>query len=317
MLVLDYNFQVVVMEALYRKLYEKYSKLKNEKESQFDRLNYDQEVKFLNFEAAADEMIQYLKSENDKLIGQVDELKSELTSIRSSSQEKHSQDQKLLNEQNQKIKELSEEIARLQSNEHNQCSYCTVHGEIRPGEDASHDDTPSEGTSRDSVKNLVKKRKTVLPTEVITATPSVNTESDHLADQRVHLCKPVCCEENILHSDGHCVYRNLVEFVIGMKVSPIAQSSGELSVLARHPSSGYSFSLTWIKNLRGEVELMYNVLSLGTIERVAHEWMKETIIFSTNGGIRKATKNTTLLAAGAIAADAGIVEHRYASPPLT
>ncbi|GER38437.1 hypothetical protein STAS_14971 [Striga asiatica] len=174
------------------------------------------------------------------------------------------------------VKELSEEIARLQSNEHNQCSYCTIPGEIVPEQDASHDDTPSEGMGRDSVKNLVKKRKTVLPTEV-TATPSVNTESEH-----VHLSKPVCFEENILHSDGDCVYRNLVEFVIGMKVSPIAQSSGQLSMLARHPSSGYSFSLTWIKNSRGEVELMYNVLSLGTIERVAHEWMKETIIFSTS-----------------------------------
>ncbi|KAK4428183.1 hypothetical protein Salat_1587300 [Sesamum alatum] len=46
--------------------------------------------------------------------------------------------------------------------------------------------------------------------------------------------------------------------------------------------AGYSFSLTWITNPRGEVELLYCVLSLGTFERVAPEWMKETLIFSTS-----------------------------------
>lgn len=46
--------------------------------------------------------------------------------------------------------------------------------------------------------------------------------------------------------------------------------------------AGYSFSLTWITNSHGEVELLYRVLSLGTFERVAPEWMKETLMFSTS-----------------------------------
>lgn len=46
--------------------------------------------------------------------------------------------------------------------------------------------------------------------------------------------------------------------------------------------SGYSFSLTWINKLAGEAEILYRVLSLGTFERVAPEWMKEAIIFSTS-----------------------------------
>ncbi|CAA0818126.1 titan9 [Striga hermonthica] len=288
------------MEALYRKLYEKYTRLENDKESQFDKLNHDQEVKFLSFEAAADEMIQYLKSENDKLNGQVDQLKSDVASIRTSSEEKHSQDQKLLIEQNQKIKELSEEIASLQKLEHTQCSQCTIPEEIGHGQEALHYDSPSEGMSRNSDRNLLKKRKSVLACGV-TASPPVTMKFDHMEDQHVlgkvdnppiplHLSKPICCGEKILSKHGdatdtssvNCLYWNLVEFVIGMKVSPITQSSDELSVLARHPSTGYSFSLTWIKNSRGEVELLYNVLSLGTIERVAHEWMKEKIIFSTS-----------------------------------
>ena len=46
--------------------------------------------------------------------------------------------------------------------------------------------------------------------------------------------------------------------------------------------TGYSFSLTWLEKEDGkEGELLYHVLSLGTFERVAPEWMKEAIMFST------------------------------------
>lgn len=47
--------------------------------------------------------------------------------------------------------------------------------------------------------------------------------------------------------------------------------------------TGYSFSLTWSNGeVSGEVELMYRVQSLGTYERVAPEWMREVIKFSTS-----------------------------------
>ncbi|KAI3454307.1 hypothetical protein Pfo_010970 [Paulownia fortunei] len=263
------------MEALYAKLYNKYTKLKKEKESQFDKLNRDQEVKFLNYAAAADEMIQYLKSENDRLHGQVDELKSELVSIRSSSDEQHIHYQKLLMEENQKNKELSEEISRLQKLEHNECSHSTMREEIGCGQENSLEYTPG------------------------TATPFVDVELDRPADQHDYGDKgsgappssqqPVCCQRKIFSSGGdatdsssvNCMFQYLVEFVVGMKVSPLTQSN-ELCVLVHHQSSGYSFSLTWITNSCGEVELLYRVLSLGTFERVAPEWMKETLMFSTS-----------------------------------
>ncbi|PIN17519.1 hypothetical protein CDL12_09830 [Handroanthus impetiginosus] len=286
------------MEALYAKLYNKYVKLKKEKESQFDKLNHDQEVKFLNYAAAADEMIQYLKSENDKLHGQVDELKSELASIRSSSDEQHLHYQKLLMEENQKNKELSEEIARLHKREHNECSHCTGHDEIGRGQENLHEDTPAEETPGKSDMKLVKKRKSAPITEG-TAPPHVDVEPDHPADQHVYgdknsnthpsIQQPICCQRKI-YSSGvdatdtssvNCVFQYLVEFVVGMKFSPLTQSN-ELCILANHQSSGYSFSLTWITNSHGETELLYRVLSLGTFERVAPEWMKETLMFSTS-----------------------------------
>ncbi|PNX78670.1 protein titan9, partial [Trifolium pratense] len=44
---------------------------------------------------------------------------------------------------------------------------------------------------------------------------------------------------------------------------------------------GYSFSISWISKAPGEeAELLYHVQSLGTLERLAPEWMREDIMFS-------------------------------------
>lgn len=46
-------------------------------------------------------------------------------------------------------------------------------------------------------------------------------------------------------------------------------------------TTGYSFSLTWVRNKAGkESELLYRVVSLGTFERVAPEWMRDVLMFS-------------------------------------
>ncbi|KDO41155.1 hypothetical protein CISIN_1g034845mg [Citrus sinensis] len=67
-----------------------------------------------------------------------------------------------------------------------------------------------------------------------------------------------------------------------MKLSPYHESEGRC-VSALHQSTGYSFSLTWVKSKDGEeFELLYRVLSLGTLERVALGWMMDEIMFSTS-----------------------------------
>ncbi|XP_047940069.1 uncharacterized protein LOC125187511 isoform X2 [Salvia hispanica] len=262
------------MEALYSKLYDKYTKLKKEKEYQFDELNYEQEVKFLKYEAAADEMIQYLKSENEKL------------------HEQNIHFQKLLAEENQKNKELSEEISRLQDKE---CSSYTMPKES--GHENLHN-TPGEQSQGTSPAKSSKKRKSIHISEHA-ATPYVDVEVDDPSGQLVPRDKssgapsiiqqPACCLRTTNSSGGdaadtssfNCMFQYLVEYVVGFKVSPVTKSN-EVSILARHQSSGYSFSLTWIAKPDGEVELLYRVLSLGTFERVAPEWMKETLMFSSS-----------------------------------
>lgn len=65
--------------------------------------------------------------------------------------------------------------------------------------------------------------------------------------------------------------------VLVVLVSNLIQSSIVYIII------GYSFSLTWVKSKDGEeFELLYRVLSLGTLERVALEWMMDEIMFSTS-----------------------------------
>lgn len=45
--------------------------------------------------------------------------------------------------------------------------------------------------------------------------------------------------------------------------------------------TGYAFTLTWVKKeAEEEPELLYRVLTLGTFERVAPEWMRSVLMFS-------------------------------------
>ncbi|KAL3824966.1 hypothetical protein ACJIZ3_020995 [Penstemon smallii] len=215
-----------------------------------------------------------------------------------SSNEQEIQYQKLWEEENQKNKELSEKISRLQKIEHGECSLCIMHEETGNDQENSHENTPCEGTPGKTLRKLTKKRKS-MNTKEGAATPYLDLRFDRAADKHVYgnedsgvpssIQQPLCCQRKIYSSGGdsndtssvNCVFQYLIEFLVGMKISPLAPSN-ELCILAHHQSSGYSFTLTWITNSRGETELIYRVLSLGTFERVAPEWMKETLMFSTS-----------------------------------
>ncbi|CAI9754059.1 unnamed protein product [Fraxinus pennsylvanica] len=277
------------MEALYSKLYNKYTKLKKEKESKLEQLNRDQEVKFVNYAAAADEMILYLKSENDRLRGQVDELKSELAFIRSSKDEQEVQHQKLLMEENQKNKELSEEIVKLKKLE--QEGTCHSRQEkFESRQSNTHTSSPDEGVGSGLSAMKSKKRKS-LPAIEGTAVPHIDMEHDNAADKcsdrnevggALNIQQPACCQRKADTSETvNCMFQVLIEFVVGMKLSFVTQKD-ELCISALHQSSGYSFRLTWTNNSCGEGELVYHLSSLGTFERVAPEWMRETMMFSTS-----------------------------------
>ncbi|XP_034687265.1 uncharacterized protein LOC117915718 isoform X3 [Vitis riparia] len=298
-----------MMEALYKKLYEKYTKLKTRKETEIEQLNREQEVKFLTYVSAADELIEHLRNENGKLLEQVAELRSEVASIRSTKDEEYSKYQNILMEENQKNKELSEEIERLRNlqrvglccsskidkNENGQLS---TPGVAQVGRvDTSNASAISmarkrrrrsgpeekEGASSQSVSGQV-----VLSRERESAKDlSKETLSSGIL---VDVQQAECCRRNIDSSGddindtspASCLFQALVEFLVGMKLSAVREPDGKC-ISALHQSSGYSFSLTWVNKAAGEeMELLYRVQSLGTFERVAPGWMRDVLMFSTN-----------------------------------
>ncbi|KAG6534946.1 hypothetical protein ZIOFF_008856 [Zingiber officinale] len=75
------------------------------------------------------------------------------------------------------------------------------------------------------------------------------------------------------------IFQTLMRFLVGMDLYADNQTESP-SILMVHKTSGYSFSLTWIQHEGDEGEWMYHVSSLGTLESIAWDWMKEDIIFS-------------------------------------
>ncbi|GAY65596.1 hypothetical protein CUMW_242370, partial [Citrus unshiu] len=158
--------------------------------------------------------------------------------------------QKLLMEENQKNKALSEEVETLQK--------LLQEGTASSSKDDNNDNmqlyTPegAQPTSGNQSKEKTRKRRRKLGS---------GGENDS--------------------GPANCLFQALIEYLFGMKLSPYHESEGRC-VSALHQSTGYSFSLTWVKSKDGEeFELLYRVLSLGTLERVALGWMMDEIMFST------------------------------------
>ncbi|KAG4145022.1 hypothetical protein ERO13_D05G073400v2 [Gossypium hirsutum] len=256
------------MEPLYAKLYDKYDKLKR-KLSEMDDINRDQEEKFVNYVRAAEELIQHLKSENDKLYAEVNELKSEVASKMSSMDKQCADYQKLLIEENQKYKALSLEVSRLQ-NLHHEGQNKDGKLDIIPTVSARIAQVSSEKVSGRSIGMITKDL----------------SEKALSREDLTHFQLPECCKGSpdasaTVTARATCLFQALTECLLDMKISTNNQTGG-LCISALHQPSGYSFSLTWINKAGGEeAELVYRVLSLGTFERVVPEWMRDVIKFST------------------------------------
>ncbi|XP_010536393.1 PREDICTED: uncharacterized protein LOC104811411 isoform X2 [Tarenaya hassleriana] len=249
------------MEALYAKLYDKYRELKKKKLFEIDEVNREQEEKFISFVSAAEKLIQHLSSEKENLQGIVENLTSELTSIRSAKDKDFAEYQKLLMEEEQKNKKLSEELEKLK--------------EMLQEERGCKPQTRTPESARVVTRSMRKRsRPSEDIAEVCMTSPRVGSH-----DQVV----PACCKNTraISSESVICTFQTLSEYLLGMELSTINQFNG-VCIIASHPSSGYSFSLTRVNNSRGggEPELLYNLVSLGTFERVAPDWMRDALMFS-------------------------------------
>ncbi|BBH02285.1 titan9 [Prunus dulcis] len=285
---MDFSQILLADGGSYLKLYDTYMELKSKKWSELDNVNKDQEVKFMDYISAAEQVIQQLKSENE----------------RSAKDEQCIEYQELLMEENRKNEELSEEVARLRN--------LQQVGNFSRLKDSKTDNggvcTPASGQVPEEAGNRSQRRKThkrrrqsLSETEDIVM-PSSSLQDDEILRESekdlhkgavpsgslINVQQPQCCRAierpgGDVNPTGqaNCLFQVLVEYLVDLKFSTVSQTE-EICISAVHQSSGYSFNLTWV-NRAGvkEPELLYRVLSLGTFERVAPEWMKDAIMFST------------------------------------
>ncbi|WCJ36846.1 titan9 [Euphorbia peplus] len=291
------------IEPLYAKLYNKYKLLKEKRFAELDDISKDQEVKFLNYVNAAEDVIKHVRHENEKLRAQVSELRSEVSLIRSTKDDECEQYKNLLVEERQKNKILLEEVERLRNLQN-----ISLHSE--DGENATRQlittelaqVTPTQVTSNSTRRTRRKHAQEAnagmdassprndqdacLVRESANGSPQGALSSGDLENEK----QPQCCRRIVDGSGADvedrrhitCQFQTLIEYLLGMKLCADYQTERK-SILALHESSGYSFSLTWVKNESEEgEELMYRVTRLGTFEMMAPEWMRSSLMFSTS-----------------------------------
>ncbi|XP_048499703.1 uncharacterized protein LOC104890052 isoform X2 [Beta vulgaris subsp. vulgaris] len=271
------------MEALYIKLYEKYSKLKVAKDNELDQVNQEQEVKFMEF-----------MSENKRLSDDIDELRKEVVSSRTAKDQQYDDFQQRLMEEKQKNRELSAEVEQLRQlqQEKPHSSNRTDHNEEQIV-NSTRSPSVSRGKFTESPMRMTRKRAR-LAAETDSARNNVSVGLLELSTGRgissdqpkidvpIANAQPECCQSN-LDNEGpcKCLFQNFVECLTGMKVTMVNQPEGRC-IHVVHQSSGYSFDLTWVNKPSPGGELLYNVSSLGTFVNVAPVWMREVIIFSVS-----------------------------------
>ncbi|KAK8683231.1 hypothetical protein V6N13_039296 [Hibiscus sabdariffa] len=211
----------------------------------------------LRFMEAAEELIQHLKSENDKLNADVNELRSEVATIMSSKDRQCSDYQKLLIEESQKCNALSEEVTRLQ-NLHEEGHVKGGNRDNLPIASPGSAQVAAERISGNSTRMMTRKRsrKSAAETDDSTFTPdSANGKvttlcalTENLPEKALsyevlpHVQLPDCCKGSISANAtgrGTCLFQSLVECLVGMKISNLNQTEG-LCISALHQSSGNS-----------------------------------------------------------------------------
>ncbi|KAK4758166.1 hypothetical protein SAY87_019467 [Trapa incisa] len=282
------------MEPLYAKLYEKYAKLKAKRFGELEQSQKDQEEKFTNYMAAAEELIEHLRDENDGLRTKLNEL---ISSTR--------QGPKIISESLGFFlyKQLTDEVEKLRGLQ-NKGVLSTVQndGGVRAhpnnlvaaqnGSDMSNGpETRSRKRKRRMLFDINAGSDLSVPDNSIQEivqedSNNIFCKQNTIADDAQYSKQPSCCKRPIEDledkSTCKCLFQVLIQHTLGLQFSVVSELA-EVCISALHESSGYCFSLTWAnENKLGELELRYAVKSLGTYERVAPDWMREAIKFSAS-----------------------------------
>ncbi|CAN1301167.1 hypothetical protein LINPERPRIM_LOCUS24830 [Linum perenne] len=240
--------------------------------------------------AAAEELVQHLKDENNILHSEVSELRNEVTSISSKKDEECAKYQKLLMEENEKSKMLSNEVERLQKLLNESCGL--KDGMTMQGKSAS------PGPNKQSLKvHNAAGQNNDRNDEVVSQ--EVSSSSMIMTRKRRQEARTKIKDGNPIHGSDGPSKKRIKESARDLPKVSSGLCCDQLPVCLEHLSikqvriycnvcgwfflAGYTFSLTWVKkSTRGELEteLVYQVGTLGTFEKVVPEWMRSVIMFS-------------------------------------
>ncbi|CAN6244939.1 unnamed protein product [Urochloa humidicola] len=119
-----------------------------------------------------------------------------------------------------------------------------------------------------NTKRVQLNKRTVIP-------QSLDDESQELECSRRYAC--TAGNETNECPSAH-MFHLLLQSLVRMKVT-VEDGTESFSVLVSHEASGYSFTLTWLDE---SGEWLYKLSSLGTLGRIAFNWMEQDIRFSMN-----------------------------------
>lgn len=266
------------MEVLYAELHDKYDRLKARKITEVEISFQDQEEKFTNYVKLADKLIKGLRSEYESVLG-------EMCSIRSSCDDY----QRLLTEEREKRMELLKEVERLQVVLQERGSSPMMEHIVSTGTRNQNPEIVQFGSPGDTgvsseggVTQLAESQPYATYRQNSPETISEkNSHGGPLCDEDQDHQLPNSTIGNPV-STGECrsadfLLLTLLQSLAGLKLS-IVHEAEKTFLSAVHQASGYSFRISFIK-MAGNTELLYEVVSLGTIVRMAQDWMKENIVF--------------------------------------
>ncbi|XP_038988730.1 uncharacterized protein LOC103714676 [Phoenix dactylifera] len=256
------------MERLNSDIYEKYKNLKKRK--LFDEeCSRKRDSDIRNYQSATEDLIEVLKNQNDQLHAEI-----------SSMHEQFAECEKLLLEEGQKTKELSNEVGRLQN-------LLSQKNDVNDIALLRSPKTNHRVRSREKFRTPPKKKQNSctkesrIQDEEAAIVPYGSCQEEQIVVFSQSAAEDTWPAQEMQQEKGQndCVFQTLVEFLVGMEFSIDSQTKG-LTCSVVHQITGYAFSLTWIRHEDREGELMYHVSSLGTLKGIALDWMKEDMIFS-------------------------------------
>jgi len=128
---------------------------------------------------------------------------------------------------------------------------------------------------RKTPESNFKAKRVQLSKSTVIPDSSLEEESQELQCSRRYTCTS---GNEINECPSAHMFHLLLQSLVRMKVT-VDDGTERFFVSVSHEATGYSFSLTWLEN---PGEWSYKLSSLGTLERIAVNWMKQDIRFSMN-----------------------------------